>query len=525
MKPSRFSYHTEYALDSLAEDAVLAPDSALLIKLLCPGDQTLCDYIDSPVDTGADAGRWVNMPQEVAEAILREADADAEAQYIKFQTVVNRTANAVDAVAEVAFRRAAAADALWLPDLYRSTRKWFNHAIRQLSDSIAYRVVSEGLTVQDGVTNRWNAVAAIASYARRADLAAELGPGIGWDFMEGLDHYLSLPSHMSDRVDLARTRTIDRVVVPRLDGLECYLVSSKHQRKALVRSLALASAVFGRDSAEALARGAAISFERDYEYRIKVSDIWCEGHGGLQLNCHDRATGTRLAYMCVFIKDTPPLDQAAAFKMMVDADGDEALLKAANLTLDTKAPEELLAPLANIRAKKHLELREAERRRHPDHPENLNLELEWDAFAGPPRPDGSDLEVEAFDRPGPVRVNMPSMIANMERIKDTADRLLPKVVPAVIESVMAAPSLPARPQDGFDPERTWFDAGYARAIPMLASISSADRKLADAMRVEAARARIAGDLETRERNRPRRVTARVNGALPFPDRQDGLVTF
>jgi hypothetical protein len=114
----------------------------------------------------------------------------------------------------------------------------------------------------------------------------------------------------------------------------------KKQRKTAVRSLRAAAAVVGPEDAARLARGEAIvvvGAETSLRLQRNLS-IMDKDHGCLDVDLltHD---GQKLADLCVYVKDTPTLDQAAGMALFFQSGDERELIGAANIIRTTPLGE------------------------------------------------------------------------------------------------------------------------------------------------------------------------------------------
>jgi hypothetical protein len=106
----------------------------------------------------------------------------------------------------------------------------------------------------------------------------------------------------------------------------------KAARKAAVRSLHAAAAIIGQEDAARLARGEAIVVAgAETSLRLQKNDsIMSKGHGCLDVDLLTQ-DGAKLADLCVYVKDTPTLDQAAGMALFFQSGEDRALIESANI--------------------------------------------------------------------------------------------------------------------------------------------------------------------------------------------------
>ena len=109
------------------------------------------------------------------------------------------------------------------------------------------------------------------------------------------------------------------------------------QHKSIKRSVALASAILGAATVSAFARGEPVIIPGQ-QVNLQIarnSLLKHSGHGTVRCTFVDKDKKL-LANLCVYHKDTPTLDQLAAFALTMQAGEEAALLESANFTLITK---------------------------------------------------------------------------------------------------------------------------------------------------------------------------------------------
>jgi len=110
------------------------------------------------------------------------------------------------------------------------------------------------------------------------------------------------------------------------------------RRRVLKRASVMAAGILGMATVGALARGEPIRIDGptvtlEVQRRTSLAAI---GHGTLAISLLDHG-GTRLADLCVYIDDTPAIDQVTGFALCMRSGLEAEVLKTANLTMVTPA--------------------------------------------------------------------------------------------------------------------------------------------------------------------------------------------
>ena len=114
----------------------------------------------------------------------------------------------------------------------------------------------------------------------------------------------------------------------------------KRLRKAINRSYALLSSIAGRKTARACIDGDVILVEGDkFDFRLRVANLRSTAHGAVEVFVTDKNT-IELAALCVYMDETPALDQMAAFILNVASGNEDEIVKRANIIRATQAAAE-----------------------------------------------------------------------------------------------------------------------------------------------------------------------------------------
>ncbi|MBY0561481.1 hypothetical protein [Hyphomicrobium sp.] len=119
----------------------------------------------------------------------------------------------------------------------------------------------------------------------------------------------------------------------------------RRRRRVLKKTIRLAESVLETDEVRAFVKGEPVTISGPnvrFVIRNKRDPLWL-GHGGLEVHAENHHQ-EKLADMCVYIDETPALEQCALLKMyMGDGEGEFEILKTANLsnitTIGYKHPE------------------------------------------------------------------------------------------------------------------------------------------------------------------------------------------
>lgn len=110
----------------------------------------------------------------------------------------------------------------------------------------------------------------------------------------------------------------------------------RQARRVLTRSYALLSSVAGTPRARACLDGDAITVEgRRFDFRVRVRDARRAAHGAVDVSVTDK-DHVELASLCVYMRDTPALDQVAGLILHVVAGDEDEIIRAANVIAMTE---------------------------------------------------------------------------------------------------------------------------------------------------------------------------------------------
>lgn len=111
----------------------------------------------------------------------------------------------------------------------------------------------------------------------------------------------------------------------------------KGLRKAMARSFALLGSVAGGETARACLDGEQIVVEgRKFDFRLRVANLRSTAHGAVEVFVLDKSA-VELAALCIYIDQTPALDQMAALILDVTAGNEDEIVRRANVIRSTEA--------------------------------------------------------------------------------------------------------------------------------------------------------------------------------------------
>ena len=114
----------------------------------------------------------------------------------------------------------------------------------------------------------------------------------------------------------------------------------KRLRKAISRSFTLLTSVAGRRTARACIDGEAIAVEGEkFDFRLRVANLRSTAHGAIEVFVTDK-DAVELAALCVYIDETPALDQMAALILNVTSGNEDEIIRRANVIRSTQAAAE-----------------------------------------------------------------------------------------------------------------------------------------------------------------------------------------
>lgn len=114
----------------------------------------------------------------------------------------------------------------------------------------------------------------------------------------------------------------------------------KRLRKAISRSFTLLTSIAGRPTARACIDGEAITVEgKKFDFRLRVANLRSTAHGAIEVFVTDK-DAVELAALCVYIDETPALDQMAALILNVTSGNEDEIIRRANVIRSTQAAAE-----------------------------------------------------------------------------------------------------------------------------------------------------------------------------------------
>ncbi|WP_456717694.1 MULTISPECIES: hypothetical protein [unclassified Bradyrhizobium] len=114
----------------------------------------------------------------------------------------------------------------------------------------------------------------------------------------------------------------------------------KRLRKAINRSYALLSSIAGRQTARACIDGDTIVVDgKKFDFRLRVANLRSTAHGAVEVFVTDK-DAVELAALCVYIDQTPALDQMAALILNVTSGNEDEIVRRANIIRSTQAAAE-----------------------------------------------------------------------------------------------------------------------------------------------------------------------------------------
>lgn len=111
----------------------------------------------------------------------------------------------------------------------------------------------------------------------------------------------------------------------------------KGLRRAIARSYRLLGSIAGAETARACLDGEQISVNgRKFDFRLRVANLRSTAHGAIEVFVTDK-DAVELASLCVYIDQTPALDQMAALILDVTAGNEDEIIRRANVIRSTEA--------------------------------------------------------------------------------------------------------------------------------------------------------------------------------------------
>lgn len=329
----------DYSLDVLTGENWIARESAAILRLFVPGDEYLNSFLDFSLYNG---GR-----------------RDPEALYVMSGDPYRRDTwiieASVDYLVEKLHKRIP-----WLWCLFtHSPHRYVEEIIKDLSCSVASDLLDNGGDLsRSDIVNYFSNIQSVKNVGRICRQWNRRIIQIGMDpekrdkkfllqpqpnttnqnvlvDIDSIFKYFQLPRHRTDEIRLKNTYS-GRHIREIHSDFELGLGSKREFKKftkAALRSIELAKNVFGNATTEALIRGAQVVIGRGkFEYRVSIKSVLTQGHGGFDLELYEVDTNEKLARACIYVSDTPTLDQIVAFKMLIDSGEEDRIVKKANLT-------------------------------------------------------------------------------------------------------------------------------------------------------------------------------------------------
>lgn len=114
----------------------------------------------------------------------------------------------------------------------------------------------------------------------------------------------------------------------------------KRLRRAINRSYTLLASVAGRHTARACIDGDTIVVDgKKFDFRLRVANLRSTAHGAVEVFVTDK-NAVELAALCVYIDETPALDQVAALILTVASGNEDEIVRRANIIRSTQAAAE-----------------------------------------------------------------------------------------------------------------------------------------------------------------------------------------
>ncbi len=107
----------------------------------------------------------------------------------------------------------------------------------------------------------------------------------------------------------------------------------RRERQIIKRATKTATQFLEPADVSAFARGEAVRLAgREVDLMVSAGGrLGREGHSGVEVTCVEHTSGERLADLCVYIKDTPALDQLTGFALLMGAGDEKEILRTANV--------------------------------------------------------------------------------------------------------------------------------------------------------------------------------------------------
>lgn len=114
----------------------------------------------------------------------------------------------------------------------------------------------------------------------------------------------------------------------------------KRLRKAINRSYVLLASIAGRQTARACIDGDTIVVDGEkFDFRLRIANLRSTAHGAVEVFVTDK-NAVELAALCVYIDETPALDQMAALILTVTSGNEDEIVRRANIIRSTQAAAE-----------------------------------------------------------------------------------------------------------------------------------------------------------------------------------------
>lgn len=108
-------------------------------------------------------------------------------------------------------------------------------------------------------------------------------------------------------------------------------------RKAITRSYRLLGSIAGAETARACLDGDQITVAgRNFDFRLRVANLRSTAHGAIEVFVTDKSA-VELANLCIYIDQTPALDQMAALILDVTTGNEDEIIRRSNIIRSTEA--------------------------------------------------------------------------------------------------------------------------------------------------------------------------------------------